>query len=741
MTFPIAITGFACLFPEAESLESFTNLLHQQKPSWREASNEDFCLPTQQFFVTRKGIPHRIYCLQGGYIDDRKVSKPGSWAENDWKNLDESWRWSLHVARQALTQGGINNQEVHHPRGGLVLGNLSFPTRKSNSTALDFYKKFWEKELRKVCGSTYLELPEFSKSQYLGNESNLLQKASGPAQFLKKELGLGECTFAIDAACASSLYSIRLGCLALRRGEVDWVLAGAVSAADPFFIHSGFSILQAYPESSETSAPLDQDSNGLYASEGVGMVLLRRLDDAKSQETPILGVIRGIGWSNDGKGRFVLSPNPVGQQKAYQRAHQEANLDPSEVDYLECHATGTPLGDQAETESICDFYGERLPRLGSVKSNVGHMLTSAGMSSLAKILGAFKTESIPASIRIKNSQLPEEKIVRTPLQWLKSNQPRIGAISSFGFGGTNAHLILQDQIPASQERPIHKPDQSIYITGFEGCFGGCLDRLQMMEVLKKSESQIRVLPPTRWRGMENSSENRAAFLESFEIDLKELRLPPHEKEQLIPQQLLAIHLAEKAIHDAGLKKGGNVAVLIAMETDAELHQFRGRLQLEAQLRKVFEEKVHDESSQSHLEQLLEIIREAWPQPETVNSFTSAIGNLMASRIAALHDFHGPAFTVSMGEDSVKKCLQVANWLFAEEGLEGLVLVAVDLHANLERMQSTPSNENLGEGGGAIVLENLDPKHSDKIYLSLQDLEFESDQLNEIFGNCVLQMEC
>ena len=734
MTSPIAITGFACLFPEADSLAAFTSFLNEERPSWREATDKDLTLPTQQFFSSTKGTPHRIYCLQGGYIDDQTVIKPEDWVEEDWRKLDPTWRWPLHVARQALSQGDIDFKKVKHPRGGLILGNLSFPTRASNQTVMNFYREFWEGELREACGSENLELPKFSRPSLSKGNQNL-STASGPTQFLKRELGLGDCTFSIDAACASSLYAIRLGCMALRNGEADWILAGAVSAADPFFIHSGFSLLQAYPESSETSAPLDKNSQGLYASEGVGMVLLRRLDDVKNESPRILGIIRGSGWSNDGKGKFVLSPNPVGQKRAYERAYKEADLNPSEVNYLECHATGTPLGDSIEAQSISDFYNNKLPLLGSVKSNVGHMLTAAGMSSLAKILGAFGTQSIPASIRIENPQLAEGKIFKSSSKWLKAESPRVGAINSFGFGGTNAHLILQDKIQESSEDSIQNQNFCLYVTGFEACFGSCLDRLQMAEALQRCETQIKSLPPKRWRGMETSSVHRAAFLEEFEIDLRALKLPPHEKEQLIPQQLLAIHLAEKAIQDAGLEYGSKVAVLIAMETEAELHQFRGRLELEGQLRLAFDKLIDDESSQNQLTQLLEIIHHSWPQTETVNSFTSTIGNLMASRIAALHDFHGPAFTVSMGEDSIKKCLQITEWLFAEEDLDGIVLVAVDLQANLERMLSKEENHILGEGGGAIVLQNLDSKHSSKIYLALEDLESEGDQINMLFGHC------
>ncbi|MEC8283876.1 MAG: beta-ketoacyl synthase N-terminal-like domain-containing protein, partial [SAR324 cluster bacterium] len=164
MTSPIAITGFACLFPEADSLSSFTRFLKEERPSWRDATDEDFSLPAQQFFSSTKGTPHRIYCLQGGFVDDQQALKPDDCTENDWRILDPSYRWPLQVARQALSQGGIDLEKAHHPRGGLILGNLSFPTRTSNQTAMDFYKEFWERELRKACASANFELPHFLES-------------------------------------------------------------------------------------------------------------------------------------------------------------------------------------------------------------------------------------------------------------------------------------------------------------------------------------------------------------------------------------------------------------------------------------------------------------------------------------------------------------------------------------------------------------------------------------------------
>ena len=133
------------------------------------------------------------------------------------------------------------------------------------------------------------------------------------------------------------------------------MLAGAVSAADPFFVNMGFSIFQAFPESPQTFNPLDNNSGGLLASQGAGMFVLKRLCDAERDADKIHAVISGIGLSNDGRGQFVLSPNSKGQVLAYQRAYESSKVPPEKIDYIECHATGTPLGDKVELDSINNF--------------------------------------------------------------------------------------------------------------------------------------------------------------------------------------------------------------------------------------------------------------------------------------------------------------------------------------------------------------------------------------------------
>jgi acyl transferase domain-containing protein len=235
-----------------------------------------------------------------------------------------------------------------------------------------------------------------------------------------------------------------------------------VSAADPLFIHIGFSIFQAYPENDRTS-PLDRSSQGLVAGEGASMVVLKRYADAVKDGDRIYAVIQGVGLSNDGSGKFVLSPNPKGQILAFERAYSEAQINPSQIEYVECHATGTPLGDRTELNSMEAFFGRTntTPFIGSVKSNLGHLLTAAGMASLLKVILGMNHHSIPATLNLtqplssERGRFTGEQMVRSLTPW--TTPIKQAAVSAFGFGGTNAHLILTSELPAitPQSTSIH----------------------------------------------------------------------------------------------------------------------------------------------------------------------------------------------------------------------------------------------------------------------------------------------
>ena len=351
--------------------------------------------------------------------------------------------------REALNDSGYLGRADVLSRCGIALGNLSFPTKRTRRYFGALYRQALDPALRSLLKENRFELEPLPGDG--GSPRNAL--ISGyPATVVAQGLSLGEPTFALDAACASSLYAVDLAGRYLRSHRADLMLAGAVSCADPLFIHQGFSIFHAYAQNGD-SRPLDRASGGLTAAEGAGVFVLKRCADARRDGDRIYAVIRGAGLSNDGKGKSVLNPNPRGQALAFERAH--AGLDAA-VDYVECHATGTPVGDVAELDAMASFWEPReWPRIGSVKSNLGHMLSAAGMASMLKVILSMERGQIPPTIHIAEPQrsadgvFGPDHIVTTPTPWPDKGPVRRAGVSAFGFGGTNAHLIIEREADSS----------------------------------------------------------------------------------------------------------------------------------------------------------------------------------------------------------------------------------------------------------------------------------------------------
>lgn len=742
MTEPIAITGMACLFPGAATLEDFWQNLVAGRDSTSLATAEQIGVDPALLYDPAKGRRDRYYALRGGFVrapafdPDGFRLPPGQLA-----GLDKLYAWTLMVARQALRDGGVRGDATALARCGLILGSLSFPTHASHRLLAPIYRRAVEAGLAELAGRPVALDPGPFAGPGDPRDAGI---SGGAAALAARALGLGAGWLALDAACASSLYAIKLACEALRSGKADLMLAGAVSAADSLFIHMGFSIFQAYPEGG-ASRPLDRSSRGLTSGEGAGALLLKRYADAIRDGDRIYAVIRGVGWSNDGAGRHTLVPNPKGQLLAYQRAYAEAGLPPEQTAYIECHATGTPVGDSTELQTIEQFFGPRghIPLLGSVKSNFGHLLTAAGMAGVIKTVLSMGRGQIPATIGVEDplatpsGAVGPRQIVRSPVDW-PAARPDQAAVSAFGFGGTNAHLVLETPGRRRGELPAPVPAPAaparLAVVGMGACFGPWHSLAEFERAILAGERASEAPAPTRWKGCEADAEllrsyglsggaaPRGAYLDSFTIDSLRYKIPPADGDQPIPQQLLILKVADEALHDAGVRPGANVAVLIAMEAELAVHQFRARVDLTWQLPAALE-RAGLRLAPDELAQLEDTIKAALNDPAQVNQYTSYIGNLMACRIAALWDFSGPAFTVSAEECGAFRALEIAQDLLAAGTVEAVVVGAVDLAGGLEsvlaRSRALPPGEGavghdqgstgwlVGEGAGAIVLRRSD----------------------------------
>lgn len=748
----IAIIGVSGLFPGSATNEAFWDNLIKGKDLMSLATEEDFGVDPEVFFQPEKGVVDKCYSIRGGYIRDFHFDPEGYKLPAEFlARQDKLHQWSLYTAKEALRDSGYLGKEEWLRRCGVILGNLSFPTGSSHRLLSSVYTETAERALQELLGEKRLRLPPH-KTQEPDNE--VLGRT--PSQMVNDALGLGAGHYALDAACATSLYAIKLGCDELVTGKADLMLAGAVCASDQLFIHMGFSIFHAYAPMNEKFVPLDRHSAGLVSSEGAGMVVLKRLEDAERDGDRILAVVGGIGLSNDGRGKFLLSPNPKGQRLAFERAYEEQGLAPRETSYLECHATGTPLGDQTEMNSIADFFAahQNKPMLGSVKSNMGHLLTAAGMTGLLKVLLAIQRGIIPPNINLsealesRNGWLGREQMITAATRW-NDDQKQAG-INSFGFGGTNAHMVVQNYTRAHAQNPAFSPVslQPMAITGMDVHFGGCAGLNEFYNTIYNGNQHFRKLPESRWKGFDENERllksygfpdgkpPRGAYIDEFEIDLLRYKIQPKEAETLEPQQALILKVADRAIEDAGLRESGNVAVLIAMESELAIHHYLARWDLSWQLKEALAQSdIHlDETQQAELAEICKNSIYYREGAQTPSQHTSFVGNIMSSRISTLWDFSGASFTVSCGENSVFKALEVAQHMLSLGEVEAVVVGGVDFSGGLENVllrnqkekvngSATPSlpfkkDERgwlIGEGAGAVVLKRAADAKNEKVY--------------------------
>lgn len=744
----IAIVGLATQYPDADNPQTFWQNLLDKKDSRTQISREKLNANPADYQGVQ-GQSDRFYCDKGGYIQHFEFDAKGyQLPESAFDGLDESFLWALDCSRKALQDAGIAPSDAVLARTGIVMGTLSFPTARSNELFLPLYHQTVEKALQNKLNQSAFQLADFGNSvNDLNANSQALNIANGAvahtaSKLVSDALGLGGTQLSLDAACASSVYALKLACDYLTTGKADMMLAGAVSGADPFFINMGFSIFHAYPDHG-ISAPFDSNSKGLFAGEGAGVLVLKRLEDAERDGDNIYAVVSGIGLSNDGKGQFVLSPNSKGQVQAFERAYSAANTLPANIEVIECHATGTPLGDKVELASMERFFEDKLagsavPLIGSAKSNLGHLLTAAGMPGIMKMIFAMRSGRLPPSINLSApisspKGLFSGKNLPTELHaWpdKAGNDRRHAGVSVFGFGGCNAHLLLESYVPANTSSKhqqstaqVNYQHTPLNIIGLASHFGPLSSINALDNTIHARQDAFIPLPAKRWKGLDKHPEILAnfglpsvpqgAYIDQFDFDFLRFKVPPNEDDRLISQQLLLIKVADEAIRDANLKPGGKVAVLVAMETELELHQFRGRVNLHTQLADSLKKQGITLTQAEYLA-LEKIAMDSVLDAAKLNQYTSFIGNIMASRIASLWDFNGPAFTISAAELSVARCIDVAENLLSQESLDAVVIAAVDLSGSLEQVilknavspvafTATDAGWKVGEGAGALVL--------------------------------------
>ncbi|GAA1168901.1 beta-ketoacyl synthase N-terminal-like domain-containing protein [Streptomyces rhizosphaericus] len=762
-----AIVGLSCLFPGARTPAEFWHNLRAGADSRREGGQEVFGTSPEEQDLDPQ---HEIYCRRGGFVTGFDFD-PGGYRldPGHLARLDRLFHWSLHVTREALRDSGHAERPGVLARAGLVLGNYSFPTPTSAKMSVPLAQEAVLEGLRRAGLPELAGLPPGAP---LVDEAPLteenLRVSGSPAGVTATALGLGGPRYALDAACSSALYALKLACDHLATGQADLMLAGGVCAPDPTLIHLSFSDLGAYPRDG-FSQPFDRRSGGILTGQGAGMVAVRRLADAVRDGDKIYAVVEGIGLTNDGGGRHLLVPQGQGQLDAYELAYKDAEFGPEEVDYVECHATGTPIGDATEAESVARFFGGagKVPLLGSVKGNIGHLLTVAGLSSLLKVIVAMGEGHLPPTIAVgqpiesQDGTVGASVLVREGRPWPDHGGPRRAAVSAFGFGGTNAHVVLSDTPPQSEAEELQvQAVPALDIIGLGSHFGS-LDGVEEFEqVVHSGADAFAPLPERRWRGLEQTSggslERRAGvtpdalpqgvFVDGVAIDPVDQKIPPADLRTYNVQHVLATKVADEALRDAGYSRevsqgakapaSRRIAVVVAMETEPYSHARLTRYRLATFLRESYERaglKLTEEQRAA----LAAAARDAVVDPITANEVLSYIGNIMASRISSLWNLTGPSFTLSSEGSGTVAALETARLLLLDPTIEAVLVGAVDMTGSAEQTLLAPETaaqagltfgedmrgRRIGEGAGAVVVTRPDEAHraTDRVYARLESL--------------------
>lgn len=337
-------------------------------------------------------------------------------------------------------------------RAGYTPGTKKLTPSLASSTGV--FVGVWSNDYRD------LQLAEGKPTDRFFSSGGSKAMAAGRVAF---HFGFGGPTLSVDTACSSSLVAIHLACSSLRDGECNLAIAGGVNLILAPYITEGF-LAAKMLSPTDTCAAFDNTANGYARGEGCGVIALKRLQDALLDGDDIMGVISGSATNNNGKTSSIITPSALQQEQAIRKALRFAKIQPHEVTYIEAHGTGTQLGDVIEMEALHAIFSK--VTVGSVKANIGHLESAAGIAGLMKVLAMLKYKAIPPHPTFKslNKQIPEGKTsINTSLvAW--DAKKLVAGVSSFGFSGTNAHVVVSEP-EKKAERPTPAPSVDTVIIG------------------------------------------------------------------------------------------------------------------------------------------------------------------------------------------------------------------------------------------------------------------------------------
>ena len=443
-TEPIAIVGLGCRFPGgANNPEAFWQLLRDGVDAISEVPSDRWNLDA--YYDPNPDTPGKMYTRYGGFVEGLEEfdSQFFNISPKEAASLDPQQRMLLEVSWEALENAGLASDRLTGSSTGVFIGICSN----------DYSQRLLNRDPAEI-------------DAYIGT-GNCHSVASGRLSYF---LGLNGPSLAVDTACSSSLVAVHLAIASLRNRECNLALAGGVNQLLAPEVTINFSKARMLSRDGRCKT-FDASADGYIRAEGCGVIVLKRLSEALKDGDRILAQIRGSAIDHDGRSSGLTVPNGPSQQAVIRQALKNAGVQPEEVSYIEAHGTGTSLGDPIEVGALGGVFAKnRSPEaslaIGSVKTNIGHLEGAAGIAGLIKVVLALQHKIIPPHLHF-NQPSPYIDWERLPIAvptepkaWSTGGKRRIAGVSSFGFSGTNAHVVLEEAplpepILTEVERPAH----------------------------------------------------------------------------------------------------------------------------------------------------------------------------------------------------------------------------------------------------------------------------------------------
>jgi len=456
----VAIIGMACVFPAAPDVPTY----------WSNIVNKVDAItdPPEDW----EGLAHydpestandRIYCRAGGWLKDVSFT-PADFGVMPVgiDGADPDHFVGLAIAHRALQDAGYADGSFDGARAEIIVGrgtyiNRAYTNQLQHCLIVDqtigllkaLHPEHTDQELRTIKAELKRSLAPFAADTAPGLVPNVMTGR------IANRLDFMGPNYTIDAACASSLVALDLALADLRSGKCDLSLVGGANLATAAPTFMLFCQLNALSRRGEIR-PFDRDADGTLLGEGYGMIVLKRREDALRDGDRVYALVKGVGVASDGRAQSVLSPRVEGEELAIRRAYEATAVSPESVELIEAHGTGTIVGDAVEVQALTRVFGPRRRRspdcaLGTVKSMIGHLIPAAGIAGVIKTALALHHKVLPPTLRCENPN-PRLELDKTPFYlsndtrpWIHGRRtPRRAAVNAFGFGGINAHAVLEE---------------------------------------------------------------------------------------------------------------------------------------------------------------------------------------------------------------------------------------------------------------------------------------------------------